>query len=171
MLKYHSYNIVFQEVPNEITLAINIANCPNKCRGCHSPWLQNDVGEPLTKQVIDSFVNKYGTGVTCICFMGGDAAPEEVDCLSRYIKKITHNRIKTAWYSGKQSFSEFCSLKNFDYLKLGAYIEILGGLDCMNTNQRFYHVINETLVDKTGLFQKKNHGQQHQYDSSFNSIR
>nr|WP_319399135.1 anaerobic ribonucleoside-triphosphate reductase activating protein [uncultured Carboxylicivirga sp.] len=155
MLKYHSYNIVFQEVPNEITLAINIANCPNKCRGCHSPWLQNDIGEPLTKQVIDSLVNGYGTGVTCICFMGGDDAPEQVNYLAEYIKIVTDNRMKTAWYSGKPKFSEFGSLTNFDYIKLGPYIEVCGGLDSSDTNQRFYQIVDKQLVDKTCLFQRK----------------
>ena len=29
MLKYANYDIVFQEVPDEVTLAINISNCPN----------------------------------------------------------------------------------------------------------------------------------------------
>ena len=28
MLKYANFDIVFQEVPDEVTLAINISNCP-----------------------------------------------------------------------------------------------------------------------------------------------
>ena len=36
MLKYANFDIVFQEVPEEVTLAINISNCPNQCPGCHS---------------------------------------------------------------------------------------------------------------------------------------
>ncbi len=155
MLKYHSYNIVFQEVPNEVTLAINLSNCPNKCHGCHSPWLQKNIGEPLNQEVLDKLLEEYGKAVTCICFMGGDAFPEEVDCLSFYIKYSTNNQMKTAWYSGKWDFSELCSLKNFDYLKLGPYIEILGGLDSSDTNQRYYQILDNCMIDKTYLFQKK----------------
>ena len=36
MLKYANFDVVFQEVPDEVTLAINITNCPNQCPGCHS---------------------------------------------------------------------------------------------------------------------------------------
>jgi len=164
MLKYHSYSIVFQEIPDEITLAINITNCPNRCQGCHSPWLQKDVGSPLNEEVIKRLVAEYGKAVTCMCFMGGDAVPEEVDYLSGFIKSFTNNHLKTAWYSGKKYFPEQCSLKNFDYLKLGAYIEILGGIDNIDTNQRFYQIINEDLIDKTHLFLKKNHPQLPQLD-------
>ena len=38
MLKYANFDIVFQEVPDEVTLAINISNCPNQCVGCHSKY-------------------------------------------------------------------------------------------------------------------------------------
>ena len=37
MLKYSNYEITFAEVPDEISLCINLTNCPHKCIGCHSP--------------------------------------------------------------------------------------------------------------------------------------
>lgn len=42
MVRYHNFDIVFAEIPDETTLAINITNCPNRCPGCHSPHLQRD---------------------------------------------------------------------------------------------------------------------------------
>ena len=45
MLKYAGYDIVFQEIPDEVTLALNLSGCPNGCPGCHSPHLQRDEGE------------------------------------------------------------------------------------------------------------------------------
>ena len=36
MLKYVNHDIVFQEFPDEVTLAINLSCCPNGCTGCHS---------------------------------------------------------------------------------------------------------------------------------------
>lgn len=81
MLKYVNTGVVFQEIPDEVTLAVNISNCPCRCPGCHSSYLWSDTGEPLTPEVLDSFVRDYGNDITCICFMGGDAEPEEVDVL------------------------------------------------------------------------------------------
>ena len=46
MLKYANFDIVFQEVPEEVTLAINISNCPNQCPGCHSKYLWENKGKP-----------------------------------------------------------------------------------------------------------------------------
>ena len=56
MLKYVNTGIVFQEIPDEVTLAINISNCPCHCPGCHSHYLWEDVGLPLTTDAIDDFV-------------------------------------------------------------------------------------------------------------------
>ena len=50
MLRYVDYDIVFQEIPDEVTLAINLSNCPNRCKGCHSPHLLENVGESLTEE-------------------------------------------------------------------------------------------------------------------------
>ena len=81
--------------------------------------------------------------------MGGDSAPDNVERLAKFIRKSTNNQIKVAWYSGKQNFPESCSLHNFDYIKLGSYMEELGGLDSPKTNQRFYKIINGKTIDIT----------------------
>ncbi len=155
MLKFHSYNIVFQEVPSEVTLALNLTNCPNRCKGCHSSFLQEDIGELLNKGVLDSLIKKYGKAITCICFMGGDADPVEVERLSLYMKTIGGGKYKTAWYSGKAKFPESISLESFDYLKLGPYMEKYGGLDSPETNQHFYRIEEGKRIDETFLFHKK----------------
>ena len=51
MLKCYSYDIVCQEIPDEITLAVNISCCPNRCQGCHSPWLWGNEGEEMTEEL------------------------------------------------------------------------------------------------------------------------
>ena len=87
MLKYVNSGIVFQEIPDEVTLSINISNCPCRCPGCHSKYLWADTGEPLTTEVLDQFIRDYGTDITCVCFMGGDAEPEYVNQLALYMHR------------------------------------------------------------------------------------
>ena len=155
MLRFVNYNIVFQEVPGEVTLAINLSNCPNRCTGCHSPYLQENTGLVLDNNILNKLLEKYGNTITCVCFMGGDASPKKVEQCSVFLRNQTNERIKTAWYSGKNYFPKDCSLQNFDYIKLGAYIEQLGGLDSKTTNQRFYRIDNGKMINMTGMFLKK----------------
>lgn len=143
MLKYVDTKVVFSEIPDEITLAINISNCPCHCKGCHSPYLAEDIGEPLDvwvgfgTTVLDSIISKY-KGITCVAFMGGDADPKAVNNCARYVKR--EYDLLTAWYSGRQELSKDINLENFDYIKLGPYIEELGPLNSKTTNQRLYEV-------------------------------
>jgi len=152
MLKYSDYHIVFQEVPGEVTLAFNITNCPNHCKGCHSPYLMEDTGEVLDHVSLAGLLAKYKNAITCICFMGGDADPDNIERLAVFVRDTTNNQVKTAWYSGKQDFPASCSLHHFDYIKLGAYMEELGGLDSQKTNQRFYKVIDGKMIDMTNHY-------------------
>ena len=112
-MKYAGYDVVFQEIPGEVTLAINISHCPNRCVGCHSPHLQEDNGEMLDESVLEVLLQKYGAAVTCICFMGGDGSPDDVLRLAQFVKRF-HK--KTAWYSGKSDLYEN-ALSYFDYIK------------------------------------------------------
>ena len=57
-MKYVDTKIVFQELPNEITLAINISGCPCACIGCHSSYLSQDIGELLTKEALQQLIRK-----------------------------------------------------------------------------------------------------------------
>ncbi len=155
MLRYHSYNIVFQEVPGEVTLAINLSNCPNGCKGCHSPHLQENTGDELTEKVIESLLVKYGDAITCVCFMGGDVEPQQVQHFAGYIKQKANMQLKTAWYSGKSKLPENFAYANFDFLKLGPYVKALGGLDLPTTNQRFYRVENGELMNEIRAFRKR----------------
>lgn len=155
MLRYTSYDIVFQEVPDEVTLAINISNCPNRCKGCHSPYLMENKGEELNEDVLSELLGKYGNAITCLCFMGGDSNPEKVEQLALFLREHTGGRIKSGWYSGRNNFPPVCSVQSFDYIKLGAYIEEQGGLDSATTNQRFYRVEKGKMIDVTAYFYKK----------------
>lgn len=157
MLKYVDAKVVFAEIPDEIALAISISGCPCHCKGCHSAYLAEDIGEELTPKVIDTLI-RSNNGITCICFMGGDSNPLYIGFLAEYIKKHYPN-IKVAWYSGKDTLYDKLDLWDFDYIKLGPYKEECGPLDRRTTNQRFYKVAHinagkNKLYDITHKFWK-----------------
>lgn len=133
MLKYVDSKVVFAEVPDEITLAINISNCPCHCEGCHSPYLAEDIGKPLDLQALTDLIDS-NKGITCVCIMGGDSNPSEVDDIAQDIKEY-YPELKVAWYSGRQELSKEIELSNFDFVKLGPYIKERGPLDSKTTNQ------------------------------------
>lgn len=144
MLKYHSVQLAFQEVPDEITLAINIAGCPNHCDGCHSPWLWEDKGIVLDENAIDDILRGHD-GFSCICFMGGDGDVPMISQLAKYVKD--KYKLKVAWYSGKDDLPKKTEMdyENLDYVKIGHYDKERGGLDSVWTNQRLLEVKHGTL--------------------------
>lgn len=152
MLKYVEYAIVTDEIPNEITLAINISGCPNHCPDCHSKYLWEDTGDYLTKEELNRLIEE-NEGITCVCFMGGDQDPNYITTMAHLVK-YEYPSIKVGWYSGKETCSSKV-LVSLDYLKLGPFIKERGPLTDPNTNQRLY-TIKEGKLDKdiTNMFWK-----------------
>lgn len=156
MLKYVNCGIVFQEIPEEVTLSINISNCPCRCPGCHSSYLWEDTGEPLDRAAVDRLVGEYGQSITCICLMGGDADTGCVDSLAAYIKEA-YPSLHIGWYSGRANIPGSIDRTHFDYIKTGPYLRHLGGLKDRTTNQRLYRIATDgTMEDMTHLFWKEN---------------
>lgn len=148
MIKYLETLITFAEIPDEITLCINITNCPCNCNGCHSSYLSKDIGEELNNDVLDKLISD-NSGISCIAFMGGDSSPKEINDLAKYVKD--KYPISVAWYSGRQELSKDINLDNFDYIKLGPYIKELGPLTSKTTNQRLYQYgkfFSDYTIDK-----------------------
>ena len=150
MLKYLNTQVTFSEVPDEITLCINITGCKIGCNNCHSSYLAEDIGEGLTLDKIYKLIDN-NEGITCVCFMGGDSSPKEIDMFARCIKDLYD--IKVAWYSGRQELAKEINLKWFDFLKLGPYIEELGPLNSKTTNQRMYKVVYNHYDDGTSGYE------------------
>ncbi len=155
MLKYVNTDVVFQEIPDEVTLAINISNCPCRCPGCHSAFLWANSGEQLDEQAIDAFVSEFGSDISCIAFMGGDADPAEVDRLAQYIRTSYADK-KIAWWTGRTIISKLIDHANFDYIKVGPYIAHLGPLKSRTTNQRLFRIDHKKreMIDITSRFWK-----------------
>ena len=138
MLKYipSLTDIVMEEIPHRVTLAVEVSNCQGNCPGCHSPFLRQDIGEELTPARID-FLIEDNFGVNCFLFLGEGKDKDALFALARHIRKA-HPDIETALYTGRESVSDDYNAL-FDYIKVGPYIEALGPLSSNTTNQRLYH--------------------------------
>jgi anaerobic ribonucleoside-triphosphate reductase activating protein len=147
MIKYKpdTPQIVFNEVPDMISLAIEITNCPGHCIGCHSPWLREDIGDELTEEKLFELI-EANKGINCVVFMGEGKDPETLKKLAKSIH-YRYPNVKTALYSGRDEIEEdFYSY--FNFVKLGPYIEEFGPLNKETTNQHLYEIeINP--IDKT----------------------
>ena len=162
MIKYLNYSVTFQEVPNETSLCFNITNCQNRCEGCHSPELREDIGKNLEDDMAD-IIGKYEDGITCVCFLGEGNDPVAMTiCLNTI--RVLFPKLKICLYSGDSQGGNWniyiwLSCHLLDYLKLGPYIEDRGPLNNPNTNQRMYKVHNDSnpvhLEDITKEFWKK----------------
>ena len=137
MVRFYNYDIVFAEIPDEVSLALNITGCPNRCPGCHSTHLQQNIGDVLDADALEVLMNIYAKAITCVCFMGGDGRASEINALAAYMR-TSYPELKTGWYSGKDTLPAGFDSSVLDYLKLGPYIAELGGLKSPQTNQKFF---------------------------------
>lgn len=150
MLKYIDIAIVMQEIPDEISLAFEITNCPHRCENCHSSHLQADIGYPLTNSVLDQAFNTKG--VSNILLMGGDADHQDIKRIAEYIHK--NSSLKVSLYSGDDEID--LDLKPYlDYYKIGHYDKEKGPLNKETTNQKLYKIVNNRLINITKKFWKK----------------
>lgn len=156
MLHYANNDIVFQEFPDEVTLAVNLTGCPCRCPGCHSEYLWGETGEALTDARLLELVDYYGSTITCVGLMGGDAEPLEVLRLLAMLRR-ERPHLRTGWYSGRQELPKgFADYPAPDYVKLGPWRQELGPLSSPTTNQRMYRYnADGTHEDITTRFQVK----------------
>lgn len=152
MLKYTTHDIVFQEFPDEVTLAVNLSCCPNGCPGCHSAALQTDIGEELTEERLFALLEDYRDEVTCVGLMGGDNDPAAVQRLLLAVKQRFPGRLRTGWYSGRTRLPESFLPEAFDYVKLGPYVAAAGPLKSRTTNQRLFRLDGDRQIDITSRF-------------------
>lgn len=148
MLKYSDCNVGFEEIPERVSLNIFTTHCPFLCEGCHSPELREDTGTELTPEVLETLLHKY-RGVNCVTFMGDGHNPNDVVKLGRYLKSAYPN-LDIAVYSGQEKYDDYFEL--FDFIKLGPYIQELGGLDVKTTNQRMFKKFCTGYKDITADF-------------------
>lgn len=147
MIKYikEDTSVTFAEIPDEICLSINLSCCPHKCPGCHSAYLQKDIGDELNESMLDYLINK-NQGITCVLFLGGDNDKERLKNLAKHVSN--HYDLLIGWYSGEMNLDLNEYGRYFDYIKVGPYVKERGPLNSQSTNQRLYF-INRSDSSKT----------------------
>lgn len=149
---FYSYpQIVLQEVPGEISLALSISGCPLRCKGCHSTeTYPNDFGVELTEKELERLFKKY-KHISCVLFYGGEW--EHINLIN-FLKIINSKGLKTCLYTGyelKDIPDEL--IANLDFIKVGPYKAELGGLSKKTTNQEFIS-IKDNFKNLNYLFNK-----------------
>jgi anaerobic ribonucleoside-triphosphate reductase activating protein len=109
-----------------------------------------NTGTILDENSLTELLDKYRNAITCVCFMGGDATPYDIERLAAFLRQ--NYALKTGWYSGRSCIPDNYAVRHFNYIKLGPYIKHLGGLKSITTNQRFYRVENGDMIDMTSYF-------------------
>ena len=138
MIKYvpGMTNVVLEEIPDRVTLAVEISNCQGNCVGCHSPFLKTDIGEPLTPEAVDSLIAD-NFGINCFLLLGEGADREALLEIAAHLK-AAHPGLETGLYSGREEVEEDLKAA-FDYIKTGPYKAEFGPLNSPTTNQRLFH--------------------------------
>lgn len=145
-MRFSSEDVVWQEVPGEVSLAYVITGCPVGCKGCHSvdTW-PADRGEVLTQQHLVEQLDRYQGLLTCLCFMGGEWYPED---LIQLLEVARQRQLKTCLYTGLHDVP-LSIKKRLTYLKTGPWRPERGGLDQPGTNQLMVDLrTNEILNHK-----------------------
>lgn len=135
-LRFSSEQIVWQEVPNETSLAFLITGCPLGCKGCHSAYSwKRGSGYILDKKYLTKRLNKYKNLISCVLFMGGEW---QLNKLLPLLKLVKQQGLSTCLYTGlEQNELPETLLTELTYLKTGRWIAEKGGLDSLTTNQNF----------------------------------
>lgn len=138
MIKYlpSLTDIVLEEIPDKVSLAVEISNCQGSCIGCHSPFLKQDIGEELSTHIIDKLIAD-NFGINCFLFLGEGKDQEALLSLAQHIREH-YPHIETALYSGRKKVEDYL-FDTFDYIKIGPYLAQFGPLNSPTTNQRLYH--------------------------------
>lgn len=152
-LRFTREEIVWQEVPNEVSLAFLLSGCPLRCVGCHSAdsW-KAGLGEALSVAYLRERLRRYAGLLTCVLFLGGEWQPENLLALLRVARD--EFGLKTCLYTGlERDEVPPMLLPELSFLKTGRWLPERGGLDNPNTNQRFTDL--QTGEDLTALFWRR----------------
>lgn len=147
-MNYTDIEIVFQEVPGEISICFTITGCKLQCKGCHSPHLwKEENGKELTINKYLEILDKYKGFASCVLFMGGEWFSHD---LIKYLKIAKKMGFKTCLYTGEAKVEQKL-LSELTWIKTEPWIQNLGGLDSKFTNQKFIDIKTNKILNQLFL--------------------
>lgn len=136
-MKSISEQIVFQEVPDEVSLSFLISWCPLKCEWCYSKeWYDVD-WEELTVELLREKLNKYWELITCVLFLWWEWQEKK---LLELLDEVKSFWLKTCLYTWRLFVKEEM-MTRLDYIKTWPWISSLWWLNSKTTNQKFINVV------------------------------
>ncbi|EIW88088.1 hypothetical protein AGRI_12821 [Alishewanella agri BL06] len=153
MLRYIAEQIVWQEVPGEVSLAYTFSGCQLGCKGCHSAdsWDARQ-GQPLSAEHFARRLQDYQGLISCVLFLGGEwQEPELMPLLS--LSKAAG--LKCCLYTGLELSDVSGALRReLTFIKTGRWLPERGGLQSLTTNQKFIDLRTGQCLNS--LFQQPN---------------
>lgn len=147
------YGITFAEVPEKCAVFLELGDCKQYCKGCHTPELCKPMKDEDCWAIEDcvDIVNSYiEDGANAIVVLGGTDCHsytlESLQCLLEALGECA----PVCLYSGsddKNKMLDFARDSGCTYVKVGSYKEECGGLQQPTTNQRFYKLEYEQIID------------------------
>ena len=118
MIKYipELTDVVLEEIPDRVTLALEIPNCQGSCPGCHSSFLKLDIGKELTPDEADRLIED-NFGINCFLLLGEGNDREALLSLAAHVRE-RFPRLELALYSGRQEVEPEIR-EAFDFVKVG----------------------------------------------------
>lgn len=147
------YGITFAEVPDKCAVFLELGDCKRYCEGCHTP----ELCEPMTDEdcltmadcveIVESFIDE---GANAVVVLGG------TDCHSfklaslRCLLRTLSEYAPVCLYSGSddtKTMLDFALDSSCTYVKVGSYQKQCGGLQQPTTNQRFYELEQQQIIN------------------------
>ena len=146
-----STGITLNEIPDKVAFYIELGSCTQRCKGCHSKELWEEVKEPTS---LDALITKaeqaIDKGANAIVLMGGTCNRLSIENLLVILQSLSEIA-PTCLYSGlddEETNTYIAEHSGITWLKTGSYKEELGGLSSPTTNQRFYRKETDVIYDK-----------------------
>ena len=150
-----SHGITLTEIPDRVALYLELGDCRNDCRGCHSPHLRRPVPRPTPLDEIEPLIESaVSKGANAIVVLGGTTNGIKDADLIPILKRLG-TFLPVCLYSGRDDEERDITLAksaHCAWLKTGSYQESLGGLASPRTNQRFYALEDKYIFDKFGMY-------------------
>lgn len=156
-------SVSLNEIPDKIAVAVELGNCKQHCKGCHSPWLSIQIHHDCwmdLEMLMYNINKKIKQGADAIVLMGGTANGIKPDDLVETINILSHYA-PVGLYSGlpyAANIHEYLRKHaKLTWLKTGEFIEEKGGMNEETTNQKFFVKEKDKWVEVTHLLRKETH--------------